>query len=120
MTKLLTKLRTPPLILGFIFALGLTLFQSQAYSKHSEKLDFSDADFDDCYYKKSAKYQGWKSIVIHHSATNAGSVKGFHRYHTQQGWGGIAYHYVIGNGKGMKDGKYSLLLDGRIKYPEPT
>ena len=49
--------------------------------------------------------QGWKYIVIHHSATSAGSDKSFHKYHTDQGWGGLAYHFVIGNGKGMKDGE---------------
>lgn len=61
--------------------------------------------FDDWYYKKTDPYKGWKYLVIHHSATSAGSVKSFHKFHTQQGYGGIAYHYVIGNGKGMKDGE---------------
>lgn len=62
-------------------------------------------NFTDWYYKKLKKYQGWKYIVLHHSATGAGSVKGFHRFHSKQGYGGIAYHFVIGNGKGMKDGE---------------
>jgi len=62
-------------------------------------------DFDDWYYKRTENYQGWKYIVIHHSATQAGSVNAFHRFHTKQGYGGIAYHFVIGNGNGMKDGE---------------
>jgi len=51
----------------------------------------------------------WKSIVLHHTATEAGSVKSIHAEHlkrTTNGkpWLGIGYHFVIGNGKGMADG----------------
>ena len=66
---------------------------------------YSWSDHDDWYYKKTNTYQGWKYIVIHHSATLAGSVEAFHQFHTQQGFGGIAYHFVIGNGNGMQDGE---------------
>lgn len=59
----------------------------------------------DIYYKKAAIARGWKYIIIHHSATNSGSAKAFHKYHTQQGYGGLSYHFVIGNGKGAPDGK---------------
>ena len=68
-------------------------------------MTYSNADFDSWYYKKTDVYKGWKHIVIHHSATNAGSVKAFNQYHTQQGYGGVAYHFVIGNGNGMQDGE---------------
>lgn len=68
-------------------------------------INYSWLDHEDWYYKKSEKYKGWKYIVIHHSATKAGSVKAFHKFHTRQGYGGIAYHFVIGNGNGMKDGE---------------
>jgi len=70
-----------------------------------EPVDYSWSDYDDWYYKKSEAYKGWKYIVVHHSATNAGSVNAFHKYHTKQGYGGIAYHFVIGNGNGMDDGE---------------
>ncbi len=66
---------------------------------------YSWADYDDWYYKKSATYKGWKYIVLHHSATQVGSVSAFHSFHFKQGYGGIAYHFVIGNGNGMKDGE---------------
>lgn len=37
-----------------------------------------------------------RRIVIHHSATDAGTVESFHRYHRDKnGWCGIGYHYVI-------------------------
>jgi N-acetyl-anhydromuramyl-L-alanine amidase AmpD len=53
----------------------------------------------------------WKFIVLHHSASDAGSVESIdaaHRArHDSQGhpWRGIGYHFVIGNGHGMSDGE---------------
>jgi len=52
----------------------------------------------------------WQFIVIHHSASESGSVKGIHEEHRQRKdasgnpWLGIGYHFVVGNGQGMKDG----------------
>jgi len=47
----------------------------------------------------------WRYIVIHHSATDAGSEEAFHRYHRDvKGWDGIGYDFVIGNGNGARDG----------------
>lgn len=52
----------------------------------------------------------WQYIVIHHSATETGSVKSIHEEHRQRidasgnPWLGIGYHFVIGNGDGMTDG----------------
>jgi len=56
------------------------------------------------YEKKSSMARGWKYIVLHHSATAAGSAAAFHRYHTKMGYGGLCYHFVIGNGNGAPDG----------------
>jgi LysM repeat protein len=49
----------------------------------------------------------WKHIVIHHSGTNEGSGKGMDRYHREERHmeNGLAYHFVIGNGNGMKAGE---------------
>lgn len=53
----------------------------------------------------------WIYVVIHHSATSAGSVEGIHDEHRQRRdssgnlWLGIGYHFVIGNGNGMPDGQ---------------
>jgi LysM repeat protein len=49
----------------------------------------------------------WKYIVVHHSATPVGSAKGMDEYHRSQRRmeNGLAYHFVIGNGRGMKDGE---------------
>ncbi len=48
---------------------------------------------------------GWRYIVIHHSATSSGSAATFHEFHSKRGFsGGLAYHFVIGNGQGASDG----------------
>jgi len=52
----------------------------------------------------------WKTIVIHHSASMAGDVKGMDRYHREERRmeNGLAYHFVIGNGHRMGDGEIAL------------
>lgn len=52
----------------------------------------------------------WKTIVIHHSATTTGTAKGMDEYHrrTRHMENGLAYHFVIGNGRGMKDGEIAV------------
>jgi len=49
----------------------------------------------------------WKHIVIHHSGTDAGTLAGMDRFHREERRmeNGLAYHFVIGNGKGMPDGR---------------
>jgi len=62
-------------------------------------------------WQPDAKPREWKHIVIHHSATDSGSVASIHRAHLQRvdaagnPWRGIGYHFLIGNGNGMGDGK---------------
>lgn len=48
----------------------------------------------------------WKNIVVHHSATAGGGAEGFDRYHREKRKmpNGLAYHFLIGNGRGMPDG----------------
>jgi len=55
----------------------------------------------------SVKPGQWKHIVIHHSGMPQGSGKGIDRYHREERHmeNGLAYHFVIGNGNGMKDGE---------------
>ena len=53
----------------------------------------------------------WKYIVLHHTASNSGSVDSIDRTHRERTdadgnhWRGIGYHFVIGNGVGMGDGE---------------
>ncbi len=62
----------------------------------------------------------WKYIVIHHSGIDTGTVRNMDKYHREVRHmeNGLAYHFVIGNGKGMGDGtitacqRWTRQLDG--------
>ena len=62
-------------------------------------------------WKPSAPERSWTSIVIHHTASESGSVESIHEAHLRKKdkdgnpWLGIGYHFVIGNGSGMGDGE---------------
>lgn len=53
---------------------------------------------------------GWKYVVLHHSATNEGNANRFDKYHREQKkWEhGLAYHFVIGNGNGSGNGEIEV------------
>jgi len=50
----------------------------------------------------------WQAIVIHHSATAAGTVDEITRQHLAWGLPSLGYHFVIGNGNGEPDGSLSI------------
>jgi LysM repeat protein len=51
----------------------------------------------------------WRFIAIHHSATTQGSLESMDRYHKGRGMtNGLAYHFVIGNGRNMGDGTIGI------------
>ena len=52
----------------------------------------------------SAYARPWRWIVIHHSASDAGSAEIFDRWHRARGWDELGYHFVITNGQGGEDG----------------
>lgn len=56
------------------------------------------------------KSSQWRHIVIHHSASAVGSAKSFDRFHREERGmeNGLAYHFVIGNGRGMGDGELAI------------
>lgn len=62
-------------------------------------------------WRPKAKARDWKYIVIHHTASEKGSVESIHEEHLQKkdangnAWLGIGYHFLIGNGNGMPDGE---------------
>ncbi len=62
-------------------------------------------------WKPATVEHNWVYVVIHHSATDSGSVESIHTEHRRRTdglgnpWLGIGYHFVIGNGSGMEDGK---------------
>ena len=50
----------------------------------------------------------WQAIVIHHSASAAGSVDDLTRQHVAWGLPSLGFHFVIGNGNGEPDGSLSI------------
>jgi hypothetical protein len=62
-------------------------------------------------WKPDAELREWNYIVLHHTASNIGSVDTIHEEHLKRKdkkgnhWLGIGYHFVIGNGQGMTDGE---------------
>ena len=57
-------------------------------------------------------------IVLHHSATHGGSAEAIGRGHRAR-LGGIAYHFIIGNGSGSPDGKVETTYRWRDQIPGP-
>jgi len=62
-------------------------------------------------WKPDAELREWNYIVLHHTASDSGSVDSIHQEHLKRKdkngnhWLGIGYHFVIGNGNGMPDGE---------------
>jgi LysM repeat protein len=62
----------------------------------------------------------WQRIMIHHTATDVGSFESIDRFHREKRGmvNGMAYHFLIGNGRGLGDGeivigpRWKAQLDG--------
>ena len=54
--------------------------------------------------------RGWNAIIIHHTATTAGSAASIDASHrgVRHMPRGLAYHFVIGNGHGLGDGEIEV------------
>jgi hypothetical protein len=50
----------------------------------------------------------WQAIVIHHAAVRSGDAATIHRMHLGNGWDGLGYHFVIGNGTESGDGEVEV------------
>src|SRR6266478_3810391 len=52
----------------------------------------------------------WRYVVIHHSGVDQGDLKSIDRYHKEERHmeHGLAYHFLIGNGNGMRDGEIAV------------
>ena len=51
----------------------------------------------------------WRYIVAHHSAVEAGNAKTYGAEHRRRGYEyGLAYHFVIGNGRNSGDGEIEV------------
>ena len=58
--------------------------------------------------KANIKSSNWDSIVIVHSGSPAGSAESIGAQHKNVGYDGLSYHFLIGNGTGMRDGEIHL------------
>jgi len=60
----------------------------------------------------------FRMIVLHHSATHGGSAAAFERNHRAR-LGGLAYHFIVGNGSGSEDGIVETGYRWRDQIPGP-
>lgn len=58
--------------------------------------------------RAGAETRDWHAIVIHHAAMRAGNATSIHRTHLSNGWDGLGYHFVIGNGTQSGDGEIEV------------
>ena len=59
---------------------------------------------------KKVDLNRWRKIIVHHSATPVGDAASFDRFHKEKRRmeNGLAYHFVIGNGTGSRDGEIEI------------
>jgi len=50
----------------------------------------------------------WRYIVIHHTASDIGSLGKIDQWHKSKGWDGCGYDFVIGNGTNSGDGQIQV------------
>lgn len=95
-------------------AIGLTSFTSYMFCTGGAPVEATAPDAT----IQAARNPAFKSIVLHHSATHAGSAAAFERNHRSR-LGGLAYHFVIGNGSGAADGAVEVGYRWRDQIPGP-
>ena len=54
-------------------------------------------------------------IVVHHSASDWGTVNDIRGWHLERGWDDVGYHYVITNGRDGPAYEYTREHDGRVQ-----
>jgi hypothetical protein len=95
-------------------AIGLTSFTSYMFCTGGAPVEAVAADS----AIQAPRNPAFRSIVIHHSATHGGSAAAFERTHRAR-LGGLAYHFVIGNGSGAADGAVETGYRWRDQIPGP-
>ena len=95
-------------------AIGLTSFTGYMFCTGGQPIE---ADAPDSPIH-AARNPAFKSIVLHHSATHGGSAAAFERNHRAR-LGGLAYHFIIGNGSGAGDGVVEVGYRWRDQLPGP-
>lgn len=58
----------------------------------------------------------WRWIVVHHSQADRGSTTTIdHAHRSDNGWEGIGYHFVVGNGVDLGDGRIEATFRWRLQ-----
>ncbi|MDD5134512.1 MAG: peptidoglycan recognition family protein [Phycisphaerae bacterium] len=79
-------------------------YSSSGYTPKSRYKSNSSAPYG--WIPSSSNEKRWKAVVIHHSGTDTGNVSSIDDYHRKNnGWDGIGYDFVIGNGSGCGNGQ---------------
>ncbi|MDG3006318.1 peptidoglycan recognition protein family protein [Paludisphaera mucosa] len=80
----------------------------RASAKDPLRTYFATDAADDLFFPNKAD-RPWKYVVVHHSATEAGSYDAIDAEHRKLlGLDGCGYHFVIGNGTGSGDGQIEV------------
>jgi N-acetyl-anhydromuramyl-L-alanine amidase AmpD len=95
-------------------AIGLTSFTGYMFCTGGQPIE-ADAPESPLHAPRNPAF---KSIVLHHSATHGGSAAAFERNHRAR-LGGLAYHFIIGNGSGTGDGVVEVGYRWRDQIPGP-
>lgn len=63
---------------------------------------------------RGSRERRWKAIIIHHSAQSTGNMAMIDKYHREaNGWDGVGYDFVIGNGSESRDGQVEVTFRWR-------
>jgi N-acetyl-anhydromuramyl-L-alanine amidase AmpD len=100
-------------VLLLSFAIGLTAFTVHVFSDAPPP----SAPAPEALTRAPAN-PAFRSVVLHHSATHGGSAAAFERNHRTR-LGGLAYHFVIGNGSGRPDGTVEIGYRWRDQLTAP-
>ena len=70
------------------------------------------------WFPPSSVEKDWSAIIVHHSATQNGNAAIFDKMHREQnGWDGIGYDFLIGNGTDSGDGEIEVTFRWRKQVP---
>ena len=92
-------------------AIGLTLFTVYVFCAEAPQAEALEP-------LPEPRNPDFQAIILHHSATHGGSAAAFERNHRAR-LGGLAYHFVIGNGSGTSDGLVETGYRWQDQIPGP-
>jgi N-acetyl-anhydromuramyl-L-alanine amidase AmpD len=95
-------------------AIGLTAFTCYMFCTGGEPLEPAAGDP----AVHAPRNPAFRSVILHHSATHGGNAAAFERNHRAR-LGGLAYHFIIGNGSGAPDGAVEVGYRWRDQIPGP-